>query len=368
MGQPPIIIIGAGISGLSLAKALMDKGQSVLVLDGGRVGAGASGAAAAYLEPRTGSGGLRAIEWESLARWPTYAQKVAEATATDLDYRRSGLIHVAQEDGLPRLQREFKQRQEAGTHVTWLTGDEARAEEPALSEAIVAGYTLDQVHTLDARKFCSAIAALLRQRGGEVLEDTEVLSIAADGPGLVVHTSRGDERAAKVVLCCAMGRNHIAGLPDDIPLSRPVRGVMLDLAGDAARPLVRRMVKHSKGVICPRAGGRLLVGPTSEKGETSLAVQETVTTDLLEMAARFVPAVRTLECTDTLVGIRALTGDGALKLGQSRAVPGVYYSLSHGGSGFLRAPVVADELADYMLDEAAPCPFISAYLSRLTTA
>lgn len=365
MGQPPIIIIGAGISGLSLAQALLAEGRHVVVLEESKVGSGASGAAAAYLEPRTGSGRLRAIEWESLNRWPSYARQVAEATGTNLDYRTDGLIHVARADGLARLQREFDARQDAGTKASWLSGDEARAEEPALSEQIVAGYTLDQVHTLNARTFCAALAALVRQRGGEVAEQTRVLSVAKDNQSLLVRSSQGERRAAQVVLCCAMGRNPIEGVPDDVPLSRPVRGIMVALAADATKPLVRRVVKHSKGVICPRAGGRLLVGPTSEKGQTSLIAEDQVVDDLLETAGKFVPEVLALERSEIYVGIRALTGDGALKLGQSRTLPGLYYSLSHGGSGFLRAPVVAEELAHYLMDEAAPCPLTSSCLIRL---
>ena len=364
MGQPPIIIIGAGISGLSLAQALIAEGRQVAVLEENTVGSGASGAAAAYLEPRTGSGGLRAIEWESLRRWPAYARQVADATGADLDYRTEGLIHVARADGLDRLKREFEARQNAGTDTRWLNGDAARAEEPGLSEDIVAGYTLDQVHTLNARAFCAAQAAWVRRRGGEVSEHTRVLSLAKDDQSLLVRTAQGERRAAQVVLCCAMGRNPIAGVPDDVPLSRPVRGVMVALAADATKPLVHRVVKHSKGVICPRAGGRLLVGPTSEKGETSLVPEDHVVNGLLETAGQFVPELVSLERSEVIVGIRALTGDGALKLGQSRALPGLYYSLSHGGSGFLRAPVVAGELAHYLMDEAAPCPLITPYLTR----
>ncbi len=126
------------------------------------------------------------------------------------------------------------------------------------------------------------------------------------------------------------------------------------------------MIKHAKGVLCPRSDGRLLVGPTSEKGETSPVVSDLVKNQLLETATRFVPALSDLEVSEVSSGIRALVGDGALKLGQSREMPGVYYSLSHGGSGYLRTPVVAQELATYVLDEHAPCPLTSPYLTRLS--
>ena len=271
---------------------------------------------------------------------------------------------MALPEGLERLERDFAARQTAGTAATWLDGAALRVREKHLSGHIAAGYALDQVHTLDARKLCSALAAMVLQTGADVHENTSVLSLSVDADTLRVVTDQGEFAAAKVAVCCAMGRNAIAGLPGDVPLSRPVRGVMLALADDPARPLVTRVIKHAKGVICPRSDGRLMVGPTSEKGETSLQVSDKVRQDLLATAARFLPALERLEVSETYAGLRALTGDGALKLGQSRQMPGVYYSLSHGGSGYLRAPVVADELASYMLDEAAPCPLTSPYLTR----
>lgn len=364
MGQLPVIIIGAGISGLSLAHALSARGEAVVVLEQDQIGSGASGAAAAYLEPRTGTGGLRAIEWAALEQWPAYAEALESASGIDTDYRKDGLLHVALPEGLERLEREFAARQAAGTPVTWLDGSALRARQIHLSDHIAAGYALDQVHTLDGPKLCSALAAILQRTCADVCLNTAVLSLEVDGNTLRVTTNQDEFAARKVAICCAMGRNDIAGLPDDVPFSRPVRGVMLALAGDAERPLVSCVIKHAKGVICPSSDGRLMVGPTSEKGETSLQVTGEVRQDLLDTAAQFVPAVSHLEVSDTYVGLRALTGDGALKLGQSRKMPGVYYSLSHGGSGYLRAPVVAEELASYMLDETAPCPLTSAYLTR----
>lgn len=366
MGQLPVIIIGGGIAGLSLALELVQRGTEVIVLEQNQMGSGASGAASAYLEPRTGTGGLRAIEWASLDQWPRYARAIEAASGTDLDYRMDGLLHVAVEDTLSRLKQDFEKRTADGTKTRWLSGDEARALEPGLSPKILAAFQMDQVHWLDGRRLCSALVNLLRKAGADLRENTAVHSVAHNGDHVRVKTDDEDLRAGKLVVCCAMGRNHIDGLPGDVPECRPVRGVMLSLATDPTNSIVRRVIKHSKGVLCPRSDGRLLIGPTSEKGETSTIVSPDVQSRLLETAVRYVPSVADLPVSEVAVGFRALVGDGALKLGQSRQMRGVYFSLSHGGSGYLRAPVVAQELADYVLDEASACALTSPYLRRLS--
>ena len=66
MGQLSVIIIGGGIAGLSLGWHLQRLGCTVSIIERDTVGSGASRAATAYLEPRTGSSGLRQIEWAAL--------------------------------------------------------------------------------------------------------------------------------------------------------------------------------------------------------------------------------------------------------------------------------------------------------------
>jgi tRNA 5-methylaminomethyl-2-thiouridine biosynthesis bifunctional protein len=52
------IIIGAGIAGASIAHALKQKNQSILVLDKIGIASGASGAAAAFVSPKIGKGSI----------------------------------------------------------------------------------------------------------------------------------------------------------------------------------------------------------------------------------------------------------------------------------------------------------------------
>ena len=49
-----IVIVGAGIAGLSLAYELTRRGNEVTVLEADTIASGASGVATSYLEPRLG--------------------------------------------------------------------------------------------------------------------------------------------------------------------------------------------------------------------------------------------------------------------------------------------------------------------------
>ena len=84
----------------------------------------------------------------------------------------------------------------------------------------------------------------------------------------------------------------------------------------------------------------------------------------LEDAAAIVPKLKDLRVVEVACGIRALVGDGLLRLGQSTSIPRLYYSLSHAGAGFLRAPVISQELARFVINNDEPCPLIDKYLAR----
>ena len=59
-----ILIVGAGIAGLSLGWELVKSGAEVTIVDIGEVAGGASGIATSYLEPRLGKTQMRRLEWD----------------------------------------------------------------------------------------------------------------------------------------------------------------------------------------------------------------------------------------------------------------------------------------------------------------
>ena len=360
-----IIVVGGGIAGLSLAWQLVKAGAPVTVLEQAGIGSGASRAAAAYLEPRLGRSAMRDIEWAAVKAWPEYAGELEDVTGLDLDYRRDGQLRIAYKDNLDKVKADMMRRCEEGWRAHWLEGAELQKLEPHLSSAVVAGCYLPDVSWLDGRKLCAALAAAITGRGAIVREDTKVQSVSVTrGRVAGVHTSTGYIPCDKIVLSSAMGTNDVLDLPRDVPRCRPVKGVILSLGMDKNAPIINRLIKRPDGILCPRSDGRVLIGSTHEEGETSLTASDQAIASLMESAVRAVPELAELPLLQATCGIRSFIGDGLLRLGKSTEADGLYYSLSHAGAGFIRAPVIAAELASFILSNKASVPLIDKFLKR----
>ncbi|MGI9481916.1 MAG: NAD(P)/FAD-dependent oxidoreductase [Hyphomicrobiales bacterium] len=360
-----IIVVGGGIAGLSLGWRLAMAGAEITVLEADKIGSGASYAAASYLEPRLGKGAMRALEWASVKAWPDFAHELEAISGQSLDYRTDGQIRIAYKENLEKVKADAEQRDTEGWRVDWLEDDALRALEPHLSDEVLGAAFLPDVHWLDGRRLCRALGLAIEKTGGRVHEHSPVEALITIG-GNVRGVMVNDEQltADRVIIAAGMGANNIASLPADIPRCRPVKGVMLGLAMDVENPIVRRLIKRPDGILCPRSDGRLLVGVTHEEGETSRTASDAAIQKLMRSATRAVPAIAGLELIEAAYGIRSFVGDGLLRLGHSAEIEGLYYSLSHAGAGFIRAPAISAELASFVLDRNADCPHIGPFLKR----
>ncbi len=367
MAQPApadnmITIIGAGIAGLSLGWKLASGGHHVTILERGKIASGASGAAGAYLEPRPGKGKLRALEWASHKLWPEFAKKLTLEAGINIGFHNNGATYIAYPEGLEKLEKAAEFHRSSNWQVNWMDGESLFEFEPRLSKEVAAAYHLPQVCQVDGRLVCKALALAFDKCGGELIEGFEVSDVEnTDGKLVLRSKNHAPLSTDKLIITAGHGANKIAGLPDDIPVSRPVRGVMLELAQPKAQALIRHPIKRPDGVILPLPNGNLLVGSSHEEGEEAIIAPVQIVSSMLESAARAVPGIADLPLVETRVGVRALVGDGLLRLGQSSKMRNVYYSLSHAGAGFLRAPLIAEELAVVIVDPDAECRFIAPF-------
>src|SRR6266404_7009236 len=134
-----IVIVGGGVIGLSIARALALRGVSdVTLIERGQPGAEASWAAGGILAPQVESD--RADDFFSLAAagrdlYPAFAESLKEETGIDVELDLNGTLCLGfTEKDEAELRSRFDWQSKAGLSVEWLSGDGARRSEEHTSE------------------------------------------------------------------------------------------------------------------------------------------------------------------------------------------------------------------------------------------
>src|SRR3954470_12374969 len=101
-------VIGGGLIGLACAWRAAERGMSVVVLERGEPGGGASGVAAGMLAPVTeadfGEEALLRLNLASRELWPGFAAELEEHFGTSCGYAESGaLVAAADRDDVEEL-------------------------------------------------------------------------------------------------------------------------------------------------------------------------------------------------------------------------------------------------------------------------
>lgn len=363
MGKAPkVVIAGAGVIGLTIGWELVQAGCEVVLFDKGTAGRQASWQAGGMLAPAAEiqfeEPDLYRFSRESTELWPEFVKRLEAASGMDVGLRTEGTLVVSDDaDSRERLRRVYDFQVEEGLNVRWLTGAEARDQEPFLAPRVTAGVLSPDDIQVDNRRLVLALIEAIRKHGGEVREDAPVAAIEPDErrPRMVLES--GEEVAGDVVVLAAGAwSRRIEGLAkEDRPPVRPVKGQMIELK--MIRPFeLGHVVRGPHGYLVPKPGGRLLLGATSEEMGFDTDVTGGGLYKLLEGAWEIVPGIYDLPVVDTWAGLRPASRDHQPIIGFSSA-PGVFMATGHYRHGVMLAPLTARVSADLILGkETSPWP------------
>ena len=346
-----IAIIGGGVIGLALARALVMRNARVVVIDAGATIPPATNAAAGMLAPSFECGeavaeSLYNFSAASLAAWPEFARVLEEETGANIDFHGDGILGVVYDDKeVLKSQKACENLRQRGADVEMLTGEEARRLEPALSHEIAGAMHARRDGQVDPRKALTALRAAFQNKGGVVF-DGRVISVRKNPVGFTLRDENGVEvEATKIVL--ASGAAATAGLIDSLP-TPPIFAVKGDaLALNVGDNLLRKVVRAPGAYLCPKAGGRLVIGASEAPDCEDLEVDDAAIAGLARNGARAAPAIAHAQELERWAGLRPATPDGAPLLGRDPDGPeDVFLALGHYRNGVLLAPESAEALAD----------------------
>jgi len=356
-----VVIIGAGIAGVSVAYFLARAGiRKILVLERSSVAAGASGRASGLVVfCEANHSGQAALLKASADFYATWEQEISDVPAIT----RVGALMPAGPADLGSLEREVAIMQAAGHDTRLLDPKEAAALAPSwrFDDVAAAAYSAGSGY-IDPPMVTTAIMNRARGLGVRLYQGAEVQAIDVQGGHVVgVTANRGAIKAPIVIIAAGAWSNPVGRLvganleveaahslvvhlkpPPDLPLPFPV-------SGD----------DHHHVYFRPEPGGLVLAAdegagdrPDEQPGnpdrfdETAPAWYQRW---VLQQLARRIPTMRRAEIVGSHAGVLPHGPDNYPLLGAMHEAKGLYCICDTGGNGMTASPGLGRALAEQIV-------------------
>jgi glycine oxidase len=340
-----VLIIGGGVIGCGIARALATGGAAVTLVDPRSVGGGASRASAGMLAPFSEGRhdlALQALGAQSLARFDGLVQALADE-GLPVPFFRAGSIEVALDaDAATTLDTVAAVLTRDGIACERLDRASLRDVEPMVARTALAGLEIPAHGAVDVPVLVAALWRSAASRGARLVH-ARAHRVSRSVSSVRVDTSEGVFEASQVVLAagCWAGQVEVDGVAP-LPV-QPVRGQLLVVRADS--PPTHTLWGPGCYLV-PWADGTILVGATVEH----VGFDERSTAgglgQLLQAATALLPSVVDAAFVEVRVGLRPGTLDDRPIIGASKCVEGLIYATGHYRNGALLAPLTAEAVAD----------------------
>lgn len=347
-----VAIIGGGVMGCTSALVLAERGADVVVLERAVPGAEASSAAAGILGAQVELHG-RDDEAGAFVRardgWKAWAETLRAMSGIDVGHRVSGVLRVARADAERAvLAREADWQKGLGLRASLLDAAGAREIEPELARDVVAAVHFPDDAQVDPPALLRAlVTSIAHSTRITVRAGTTVQKLLVEHDVCVgVVLDEGTVRSDAVVLAAGSWSSLVPGVPESVPVVRPVRGQMVLL--EERPPRVRSIVFGAGSYVVPRGDGRVLCGSTMEQAGYRKEVTAAGVHAILDGALACVPSLGGAQLASTWSNFRPhVEGRGAL-VGAS-PLPGLFLATGHHRNGILLSKVTADALGQIVV-------------------
>jgi D-amino-acid dehydrogenase len=405
--MPHIAIVGAGITGVTTAYALLERGYRVTVLDRHRYAA---------METSFANGGQlsasNAEVWNSAAtiikglRWifrnnaplllnlkpswhkyswlgefvgniGNYRKNTIETTRLAIEARRQlfamaerenisfdlerrGILHIYHDK--PSFDAGLRVNallQQGGLDRRPVTPDEIRVIEPTLRKTYYGGFFTPSDATGDIHKYTRGLAAACVRRGAKFIYDANVENIASADGGFRIDWSSAMDlpeaspqrevlQADGVIICAGVASRHFAAMLGDRVNVYPVKGYSITIDLDTPRsrnaaPYVSLLDEAAKIVTSRFGADRFRVAGTAEFNGFNYDIRADRIQPLTDWVRHNFSDIDTSKVT-RWAGLRPMMPD-MMPVVRAGKQPGIFYNTGHGHLGWTLSAATAQIIA-----------------------
>jgi D-amino-acid dehydrogenase len=398
-----VTVVGGGIAGLCAAFYLRRSGATVTVLETRRAGSGASSGNAGWVtpaqagplpEPGLLSYGLRSLldrdsalyfEPRQLTRMLPWLIRFARrcneadhaagsvalgrlglrsielleqmrAEGVKLELHRAPLLVAAQTaEPAHTFLSQLQPLSDLGFRIpgTVLGPDQIRELEPTLSDAVQAGFVIEQHCVVDPPAVIAALRQRLLEIGVLLCEGTEVRDVDLEGErSVALRTSTGRHRTGSVVLAAGAWLAPVARTFDvRLPVAAG-KGYSFEV-----RP--RRMPRHAlmllePHVACSPLGERLRIAGTMEFSGLNGRLDRRRIGAIMRGAATMLEAWDGIDEDSLWSGLRPIAPDGLPIIDRHPRLSNVFFAGAYSMLGMTVAAPAAESLARFVLTGERP--------------
>ncbi|MDC9837799.1 D-amino acid dehydrogenase [Rhizobium binxianense] len=403
-----IVVIGAGIAGVSTAYVLLRAGYNVTIVERRRYAA---------METSFANGGqlsasnaevwnhwstlLKGIKWmvrkdapflmnpkptwhkyswlaEFISNISNYREntivttrlaiaarkfmfEIAEQEKIDFDHIQRGIIHVYwDKQSFEHASMVNRLLVEGGLDRQPVTPNEMKTIEPTLHGNFHGGFFTPSDSTGDIHKYTTGLAKACENRGAKFLYDATVNRIERRGRFQLIYstTETGREpqviEADAIVVCAGSASRNLAAMLGDRLNIYPVKGYSItvhldDETSQESAPWVSLLDDRAKIVTSRLGMGRFRVAGTAELNGLNRDIRDDRVKPLIDWTRMVFPGVGTNRVVPW-AGLRPMMPDMMPKVGRGR-MPGVFYNTGHGHLGWTLSAATSAMLADCLVSE-----------------
>lgn len=367
-----VLVIGAGVTGCSIAASLSRDAVSVVVVDRrhdivDETSKSNTGIGDCGWECEPGS-----LEAELIVRSSPRWEEISDRL--DVPWRRCGGLSLARNEAeVIAIEEIIGAARTLGVRAEKITGDEARRQVPGIAPSVLAAIDIPDEGIVDPIRLTLGYAELAARNGVRFAVGSPVVGAERrDRSVTVVHTPGESFRPRFVVNAAGLGADGVSRLfgGEDFRVWAR-RGEYLLVDREFGRQITKIVTQppnsRTRGVmVVPTTHGSVLLGPTAEEDDDK--VDRSTHDDVLERVRRecatLIPATADAPVIKSYAGLRP-TSDRSYRVERSERVDNLIQACGIRSTGISASPAMGEHVRDILRDAGLSARARSGAVDRI---